>query len=79
MSHFPLLGAVVELEDDVHALTKRMSPAIGARRRAPRALSRSFVCNRWDIAPTCTSGCTSACVVGANATADGHPLPRRNS
>ena len=32
MSHLPALGAVVELEDDVHPLTKRTSPAIRARR-----------------------------------------------
>jgi len=31
-SHFPALGAVIELEDDVHPLRKRTSPAIGARR-----------------------------------------------
>lgn len=31
MSHLPALGAVVELEDDVHPLTKRTSPAIRAR------------------------------------------------
>jgi hypothetical protein len=33
-SHFPVLGAVVELEDDVHPLMERTSPAIAARRSA---------------------------------------------
>ena len=31
-SHFAAGGAVIELEDDVHPLRKRTSPAIGARR-----------------------------------------------
>jgi len=43
MSHFPAVGAVMELEDEVHPLMKRTSPAIEARRRrTPRRRASSL-------------------------------------